>query len=110
MQAPTNTLQKAFLLFLLPIDLIASIILESSPPEATFRSGFGGSSGFALNKNCICSLPKKDNSQEVNSTTNKGQLKPREFNSSFILSTNFFVIFSLESLSLLPKSKASFFF
>ena len=40
--------------------LIASIILESSPPEATFDNDLGGSPGFAEIINSILSKPVDD--------------------------------------------------
>ena len=48
--------------------LIASIILESSPPEATLDKDFGGSPGFAEIKNSILSYPVDDKLPLLKST------------------------------------------
>ena len=70
--------------------LRASMTLESSPPDATLESGFGGSPGFAENKNSTLSMPVEATGTSFVSILNSALLKASS-RSSFITSSSIFL-------------------
>ncbi len=70
----------------------ASIILDSSPPEATFDSGLSGSPGFAEKSNSIVSMPVEDSGDGLTSTLNPAFSNASSFN---IFSTALLISFAV---------------
>ena len=73
---------------------IASMILESSPPEATFESGFNGSPGLVEIKNSASSMPFAFGfSASLNSMVKRTSRKFRSISAFCTSSVSFFAYF-----------------